>query len=69
MAFDVAVVGDHEPVPMLRRELVRRIEAEPDPRRKVSSYGEHLTKSAPRSVPIQLLVRTAAATDPGVATV
>ena len=67
--FNVAVVGDQEPVPMLQRELVRRINAEPDGRRKLSMYGQHLAESAPRSVPIQLLVRMAAATDPGVATV
>lgn len=28
---DVAIVGDDEPVPMLRRDRVRRMEAEPDP--------------------------------------
>lgn len=65
--FDVSVVGDDEPVPMLGRDLVRRIQAEPDPRRKLLMYGEHLTESAPRSVPVQLLVRAAAASDPGAA--
>ena len=67
--FDVSVVGDDEPVPMLQRELVRRIEAEPDPRRKLAIYGEHLSASAPRSVPVQLLVRAAAASDAGAADV
>ncbi|MDQ4027832.1 MAG: TetR/AcrR family transcriptional regulator [Actinomycetota bacterium] len=65
--FDVAVVGDDEPVPMLERDLVRRIENEPDPRQKLLMYGAHLTQSAPRSVPVQLLIRAAAASDPGVA--
>ena len=65
--FDVSVVGDDEPVPMLRRDVVRRIQAEPDPRRKLAMYGEHLSESAPRSVPVQLLVRAAAASDPGAA--
>ena len=65
--FDVSVVGDDEPVPMLRRDVVRRIQAEPDPRRKLGMYAEHLSESAPRSVPIQLLVRAAAASDPGAA--
>jgi AcrR family transcriptional regulator len=64
---DVAIVGDDEPVPMLRRERVRRIEAEPDPRRKLEMYGEHLAESAPRRVPVELLVRAAAASDPGAA--
>jgi AcrR family transcriptional regulator len=67
--FDVAVVGDDEPVPMLERDLVRRIENEPDPRQKLLMYGAHLTQSAPRSVPVQLLIRAAAASDPGVAEV
>ena len=67
--FDVAVVGDDKPVPMLERDLVRRIENEPDPRQKLLMYGAHLTQSAPRSVPVQLLIRAAAASDPGVAEV
>ena len=65
--FDVAIVGDDEPVPMLQRELVRRTTAEPDARRKLLMYGQHLTESAPRHVPVQLLVRSAAASDPGAA--
>lgn len=65
--IDVGIVGDDEPVPVLQRELVRRIEAEPDPRRKFVMYGEHLSQSAPRHVPVQLLVRAAAAGDAGAA--
>ena len=64
---DVAIVGDDEPVPMVQRERVRRIEAEPDSRRKLAMYGEHLAESAPRRVPVELLVRAAAATDLGAA--
>lgn len=64
---DVGIVGDDEPVPMLQRDRVRRMEAEPDPRRKLSMYGEHLSESSPRHVPIQLVVRAAAAGDPGAA--
>ncbi len=66
---DVAIVGDDEPVPMLQRELVRRIEAEPDARRKLAVHCEHLTQSAPRHVPVQLLVRAAASSDSGAAAV
>lgn len=66
---DVAIVGDDEPVPMLQRDRVRRIEAEPDPRRKLAMYGEHLADSAPRRVPVELLVRAAAASDAGAAAV
>ena len=64
---DVAIVGDDEPVPMLQRDRVRRMEAEPDPRRKLVMYGEHLAQSAPRRVPVELLVRAAAASDAGAA--
>jgi AcrR family transcriptional regulator len=67
--FDVAIVGDHAPVPMPQRDLVRRIEAEPDPRRKFEIYGEHLAQAGPRAGPVQLLVRAAGGGDPEVAAV
>ncbi len=67
--FDVAIVGDDDPVPMLQREFVQRNLAEPDPRRKLLAYGEHLAEVHPRSCPVQLVVRDAAATDPGAAEV
>lgn len=66
---DVAIVGDDEPVPMIERDRVRRMEAEPNPRRKLTIYGEHLAESAPRRVPVELLLRAAAATDAGAAQV
>lgn len=65
--FDVAIVGDDEPVPMLERAFVQRNIAEPDPRRKLLAYGEHLAAVHPRSCPVQLVVRDAAATDAGAA--
>jgi AcrR family transcriptional regulator len=67
--FDVSIVGDDERIPMLQRDLVQQIGAEPDPRRKLAMYGEHLTRDFPRSVPIELVVRAAAASDPAVAQV
>ncbi len=39
--FDVAVVGDDEPMPLVQRDFVKRNMAEPDPRRKLLDYGEH----------------------------
>ncbi len=65
--FDVAIVGDDEPVPMLQREFVRKNMAEPDPRKRLLAYGEHLAEVGPRTVPIQLLIRDAAQTDTGAA--
>jgi AcrR family transcriptional regulator len=67
--FDVAVVGDDEDVPMMQREFVARNAAEPDPRRKLADYGEHLAEVAPRISRILLVVRDAAATDAGAADV
>jgi len=67
--FDVAVVGDDEDVPMLQREFVARNAAEPDPRRKLEAYGEHLSVVAPRISPLLLVIRDAAANDAGAAAV
>ena len=66
---DVAIVGDDEPVPMLERDRVRQMKEEPDARRKLNLYAGHLEESAPRRVPIELLVRAAAASDAGAAEV
>jgi AcrR family transcriptional regulator len=62
--FDVAIAGDDEPVPMLQRASLVRVRAEPDPRAKLRLYGEFLTEVAPRHVPVQLVIRDAASTDP-----
>src|SRR6476469_10272994 len=67
--FDVAVVGDDEPVPLMEREFVRRNRAEPDPRKKLQAYGAHLARTIPRAGPVQLVVRDAAAGDAGAAEV
>ena len=49
--LDAAIVGDDEPVPMLRRELVARMRAESDPHKLFALYGEHITASWPRQGP------------------
>jgi AcrR family transcriptional regulator len=58
--FDVAVVGDDEPVPMLQRQLVRDIDAEPDAERKLERYGQHIAEVNRRVGPLLLVVRDAA---------
>lgn len=63
--FDVAIVGDDEPIPLQQREMVARIEAERDGREKLRIYGAAYAERAERAVPVQLLVRDAAASDPG----
>lgn len=62
--FDVAIAGDDEPVPMPQRAALGRVRDEPDPRRKLALYGEFVAEVSPRHVPIQLLARAAAASDP-----
>ena len=63
--FDVAIVGDDEPIPLQQREMVARIHAESDGRKKLAIYGGAYAARAERAVPVQLLVRDAAASDPG----
>jgi AcrR family transcriptional regulator len=67
--FDVAIVGDDEPVPLLEREVVKQNQAEPDPRKKLRMYAEFYVDRAARAVPFQLLVRDAASTDSAAAAV
>ena len=67
--FDVAIAGDDRPIPMLQRERVGRMRAEPDPRQKLLMYGEHLSEAGPRAGQLQLLIRSAAASDADAAAV
>lgn len=67
--FDVAIAGDDEPIPMVQRELVSKIEAEPDARRKFVIYADHLAAAGSRAGPLQLVLRSAATTDAGAARV
>lgn len=61
--FDVAIAGDDEPVRMVDRESLTRVREEPDPYAKLRLYGAFVADTAPRHVPIQLLVRAAADAD------
>ena len=65
--FDVAIVGDDEPVPLLARATIQAIRAEPDPRRKLAMYGRHVGQIGSRVGPILLVVRAAADNDAGAA--
>jgi AcrR family transcriptional regulator len=67
--FDVAIVGDDEPVPLMERDEVRQNMAERDPRKKLRKYGEFFVARSQRAMPIQLLVRDAATSDAAVAEV
>ena len=67
--FDVAIVGDDEAVPLAARDMVARINVEPDGAKKLAIYSREYAVRAERSVPIQLLVRDAGASDAGAASV
>ena len=62
--FDVAMAGDDEPVSMLQRASLGRVRDERDPRKRFRLYGEFLAEVAPRHVPVQLVIRDAANSDP-----
>lgn len=57
--YDVAIVGDDEPVPFAEREQVRRWTADPDTRRVLREYCELFADSANRVAPMVLLVGSA----------
>lgn len=65
--FDFAVAGDDEPVPMIERDFAERVRAEPDPRKKLTMFAEHMAESMPRAAPVFLLARAAAASEPEIA--
>ena len=69
--FDVAVVGDDEPVALMERDdgIVAQTQAETDPRTKLSLFGAHIADTSERTGPIQLAVKAAAATDAAAAEV
>jgi AcrR family transcriptional regulator len=61
--FDVAIAGDDEPVAIQDREDVTAVRTETNPRRKLELYGRHMASIGPRTMPILLVVRDAAAGD------
>ena len=67
--FDVSVAGDDDAVPMAERDVIAQIIAEPDARRKLVLYVDHLVETMPRVAPVQLLARSAGAADPEAAAV
>ncbi|WP_086837947.1 TetR/AcrR family transcriptional regulator [Amycolatopsis kentuckyensis] len=67
--FDVTVAGDDEDVPIIGRDFIADIRAEPDAVRKIELYLDHLVGVAPSVFPVQLLARDAAAADPAAAEV
>jgi AcrR family transcriptional regulator len=61
--FDVAIAGDDEPVAIQDREVIVAVRQETDPPRKLELYGRHMASLGPRTMPVLLIVRDAAAQD------
>ncbi len=63
-AYDVALVGDDEPIPLPDRPRSKAVQAEPDPARMLEGYTEILTDISGRLAPIYEAVRGGASADP-----
>jgi AcrR family transcriptional regulator len=62
-----AVAGDERDVMFLDREWMTDLRAEPDPRQQVRIFADEMTLIGARVVPLFLMMRAAAASDPEVA--
>jgi AcrR family transcriptional regulator len=65
-AIDVALAGDHLPVPMMERDFVQQMIAEPDPRQVLAIYAAHVRQVAERAGGLLVAAWTASASDPAV---
>ena len=62
-AYDIAIVGDEQPVALVERPRSRQIRQEPDVRRYLDLYGELAAEISGRVAPINEVVRGAAGAD------
>ncbi|GAC1328262.1 MAG: TetR family transcriptional regulator [Chloroflexota bacterium] len=67
-AYDIAVVGDDEPIPLPQRPWAVAVRDEPDPGRMIDAYAGMITQVSGRVAPIYEAMRGAAAADPEVRT-
>ena len=63
LAYDFAIVGDDEPVPLADRAEVAALEAEPDPARRLAAYAAIVVNIDIRIAPVWVALEGAAATD------
>ena len=56
-AFDIAVAGDDEPVPVRERPAIAAVHEEPDVLRKIAVFVEGLVLRLERSARIQIIIR------------
>lgn len=68
LAYDWALVGDDEPVPMAQRPAIIELAAEQDPSRAIRLWTELQVLVASRSAPLALVLVLAADSDPDAAT-
>jgi AcrR family transcriptional regulator len=64
LAYDYAMAGDDEPVPMIAREGLQAIIAEPDPYAQMRMFAEFVTGMGERISALWLALRGAAEVDP-----
>jgi AcrR family transcriptional regulator len=67
LAYEWAIVGDDEPVPLADRPAVKAIQAEPDPRKALALWAEMVVEIAARVAPISEVLTAAADADPDAA--
>jgi AcrR family transcriptional regulator len=66
-AYDVATVGDDEPIPLPQRAEAVAARLEPDPRRSIAIYAGMIAGIGERLARIYEVFRSAAASDPEIA--
>ena len=66
-AAEVAIVGDDEPVPLMERDLVTSIAAEPDQRRRAGLVADANAVIQSRAAPMTVATRDAGTVDPELA--
>jgi AcrR family transcriptional regulator len=64
LAYDYAMAGDDEPVPMIEREGLQQVINEPDPYRQVELYAGFVTAAGSRTARLYVVLRGAAEVDP-----
>jgi len=65
-AFDTAIAGDDEPLPLLERDWMRNVLDHPDGPQALTAFIEEATTIMERTTPLYMVIRSAAA-DPEVA--
>lgn len=62
-AYNVAIVGDDEPVPLPQRPWAKAVRDEPDPKRMIDGYAHMITDVSGRVASVYEAMRGAAAAD------